>query len=316
MFTPDIYPKQYSPGTFFNLEEIMMTRYTLRFFRHILMYTSLALFTACGGGGGGGSSTPTTQQGQLMDAAVQGIGYSSASHSGRTDATGAFTYNQGEMVAFHIGGIDIGMTQGRKILTPVSLVSGAVDETNPTVINIVRFLLTIDNEPLNSDKIVITDEVYIAAQLMSINFMQLESDFENDPDVLAAVSTLTMATPTGPGLRSLVGSSTAQSHLNQTLRTLLSGNYSGSYGGANVGTWSVTVSTNGTITGNGHSNTDNVDFTISGSVNTAGSTSFSSTSGIAGTADFTGSINIATAMVSGNWTFSGGGGGSFTGSKQ
>ena len=292
-----------------------MKRYASRL-RNFLFYSSLALLAACGGGSGGGSGTPTTVQGQLIDSAVQGISYSTATHSGRTDANGTFTYNQGEMVSFHIGGIDIGLTQGQKILTPVSLVNGAIDEMNESVTNIVRFLLTIDNEPLNNDKIVITDEIIIAAQLMTINFMQTTSAFETDQSVLDAVSTLTQATPTGPGLRTLVSSTTAQNHLNQTLHSLLAGNYSGTYSGANAGTWSVVVSGNGTITGSGYSNTDMVGFTISGSVNSAGSASFS-TGGVAGTADFAGTINIATSTVSGIWNFSDHSGlGTFTGSRQ
>ena len=59
---------------------------------------------------------------------------------------GRFTFVPGETVTFSIGGIIIGATKVKPVITPVDLVTGALDENDPAVTNITRFLITLDED--------------------------------------------------------------------------------------------------------------------------------------------------------------------------
>ncbi|WP_027468516.1 carboxypeptidase-like regulatory domain-containing protein [Deefgea rivuli] len=95
------------------------------------------------------------------------------------------------------------------------------------------------------------------------------------------------------------------------------GVYSGSYGGNEAGTWTINIANNGTITGNGHSNTYNLNFSITGSVAAGGAVSINA-AGNAGASIFTGTINAGTGTITGTWryTASPGNDGSFTGQRS
>ncbi len=178
------------------------------------------LLTACGGGGGGGGTeatdTPpaTVQQGVLIDSAVEGVRFKTATQSGLTDASGTFSYVEGEVVSFFIGDILLGKATGKIILTPIDLVPDSVDEMNPQVTNIIRFLQTLDADNNPSNGIQITTAISNQAAGRTINFNVSISVFENNGNVQTIVSDLT-STLGAP--RSLIPSATAQSHLRDTL---------------------------------------------------------------------------------------------------
>ena len=98
---------------------------------------------------------------------------------------------------FFIGDIVIGGAAAASIMTPVSLVQGAADETNPTVTNIARFLQTLDNDGNPSNGITITTAVNNLAVGRTINFNQSVASFGNDTNVQTVVSALTAVTSAG-----------------------------------------------------------------------------------------------------------------------
>ncbi|KPA18705.1 D-alanyl-D-alanine carboxypeptidase [Candidatus Magnetomorum sp. HK-1] len=65
--------------------------------------------------------------------------------SGFTNEEGEFEYTDNNQITFSIGGIEIGTIQGDDIITVLDMVPGA-DHTNKTVINIVRFLTSLDSD--------------------------------------------------------------------------------------------------------------------------------------------------------------------------
>ncbi len=87
------------------------------------------------------------------------------------------------------------------------------------------------------------------------------------------------------------------------------GVYSGSYSGADSGTVTVTLATNGSITGSGIS-VDSTTFNISGQVAADGKVSLQG-SGTAGTATFTGTVTLQ-GTLAGTWSSNGVSGGTFT----
>ena len=168
-----------------------------------------------GGGGGGDSSTPppTVQEGTFEDSIVEGLEYETATQSGITDPNGIFNYMNGETITFSIGDIVLGQALTKEWMTPIDLVNGAVDATNPTVTNIARFLLTLDDDDNPYNGISIIESVREDALGRSVDFSLSIADFENDPDVQQVVDSLTALTSAGQ--RDLVSSNYAQDHLGE-----------------------------------------------------------------------------------------------------
>lgn len=262
----------------------------------ILLFLSL---TACGGGGGGGNGanpSATVLQGKLVDSAVQGITYTSGSQTGVTDATGLFSYEKGKTVTFSIGDIVIGTIGGSAIITPVQFVSGATDQTNSTVTNIVQFLMTIDDDHNPANGIQITQAIRDAAAGLSVDFTL--ANFDTDSNVSSVVNTLTTASTIGSQV--LVSNSAAQTHLSDSLFSLLTGTYSGTYSGTDSGSWTITIATNGTISGSGSSDSGG-SFTIGGSIVTSGTLSATSSGGVSTGTSWSGLIDITNGNISGSW---------------
>jgi hypothetical protein len=210
-----------------------------------------------GGGSGGGGSGGAGRTGAFIDDPVEGLHYSGGSHSGQTDTNGTFSYEStAEFITFSVGDVSIGTGHVHPTMTPVDLVKdedpAAVDETNEHIANIARFLQTIDDDGDSSNGILITQAVHDAAMGRSAEFDQATAAFESDTNVLNLVADLTLATTAGP--RDLVSLAEAQDRLRQTLLAELAGCYSGTYRGTfndqtKVGTFALTVDTNGAVTG-------------------------------------------------------------------
>lgn len=261
----------------------------------LVMITLLGL-AGCGGGSsgggagggdssGGGGGTPTAT-GVFLDSAVEGLAYVSGASSGVTNARGEFVYEVGKTVRFMVGDIVIGEAPGQRLMTPISLVAGG-DGGHPTVLNIARFLQTLDEDNNPSNGIRISALVSDLARGRSIDFAQSTSAFADDGNVQITVSELTAAT-TG-GARGLVSSSAAQAHLSATIWGHFSGSYAGTFSGGDSGTWNVTISSNGAISGSGFSNNLRSAFSVSGALGTDGTFTFAA-GGTSTDATFSGAL--------------------------
>lgn len=287
-----------------------------KFTRSIYLLPALLTLTisACGGGGNSGSTSPATSQGQFVDATVEGITYTSGTLTGTTDVNGNFSYQPGQPVTFSVGDIVLGTISGSAIITPVQLVAGATSQNNPVVTNIVQFLLSIDDDDNPANGIQITPAVRTAAAGLNLNFTL--ANFDTDSTVSSVISTLTSASTFGS--RVLVSNAAAQTHLSGSLFSLLSGDYTGTYGGTDSGNWTMAITTAGVVSGGGTSNSDGP-FTVTGSVNTSGTTSATASGsggGAAAGTSWAGTIDITTGTFSGSWTNIGGSGkGTFSGNK-
>jgi hypothetical protein len=290
-----------------------MAMFYLRTFnRFILISLALLGLTACGGGGGGSASSGENT-GVFVDSEVGGVRFVTATREGTTDSTGSFTYASGETVSFYVGDILIGQATGSPLITPVQLVSGADDATDPTVTNIARFLQTLDEDGNPDNGITITDSVIALTAGQSVNFNESTTDFTNNGAVQTLVATLTAAT--SAGARSLVSVADAQSHLNSSIFNAFSGAWSGTYTSSyDSGTWSVIISTNGSISGSGVDGDGDV-FTISGSVNTSGNASLTA-GGTSSGARFSGTADYSNGTISGTWVNTGITDGTWSGSKN
>ncbi len=125
-----------------------------------------------------GSDLACTKEGTFFCGLVEGLGYSTETQSGVTDSTGKFQYIEGETVKFSIGGIVIAEVKAKEVIKPLDLATGATDETNPTLINIGRLLLTLDDDDNSDNGILISELVRNNAAVGANNYSPLPVDFK------------------------------------------------------------------------------------------------------------------------------------------
>ena len=172
------------------------------------------------GGGGGGGTGGGSLSGTFIDAATANLDFSTPTVTGMvTDASGGFSYNSGETVSFFIGspnGIPLGSAPGADIITPVHLISAASNAEHRAVTNIVRLLLTLDQNGIPGDGSQIPEAARTAGSGVVLNFDQEPADFENDAAVQAYLDAV--FPPSG---RTLVSATAARDHLTASLSAAL-----------------------------------------------------------------------------------------------
>lgn len=129
-------------------------------FSAIFLACGLAI-TGCGGSGSSNSgssnsSVTATHTAIFSDAPVSGLTYkaSPSNISGTTNAKGEFDYKTGDSITFSVAGITLGTVSNLSatstsssptIITPINLVAGAADASNPAVIAIGQLLGALNN---------------------------------------------------------------------------------------------------------------------------------------------------------------------------
>lgn len=108
------------------------------------------IVAACGGGGG--STNAST--GVLVDSAVAGIGYKTATQSGVTTAKGEYSFLPGETVTFFIGNIQLPPVVAKGTVTPLDIAQ-TTDINNQIVSNILVLLQSLDEDGNPSNGITI-----------------------------------------------------------------------------------------------------------------------------------------------------------------
>lgn len=176
----------------------------------------------------------TILQGQFKDTNVAGIHFVSGGQAGVTNSSGAFTYEQGAAITFSIGGVTLGTTTGKAIITPIDLIAnGSAD--NVAVQNIVRFLLMLDSDAYTQNGIHISAAVQTAASSWA------KIDFNSANFSADATSMMMAATTADGGSHNLPDAATAKHHLETTHSCIYAGAYKGTFTGANTGKLGFTV---------------------------------------------------------------------------
>ena len=147
------------------------------FLRNWLCGIVLLLLSACGGGGSSDSSTTgtttpdaSTAEGHFIDSAVSGLTYICGDITGRTDGSGSFIYYADQKVTFMVGDIVLGTVYGAVTITPLELVGGGAGLTHPTVINLIRFIQSLDDDGDPENGIVISSDVAAALENITVDF--------------------------------------------------------------------------------------------------------------------------------------------------
>lgn len=167
----------------------------------------------------GSAFDPHNMQGAFIDSPVQGLYYETETHFGITNEDGHFYYKIGEDVSLMMGDIELGRTHGKAIVTPVDIVPGAIDETHPTVSNMLRFLQSMDVDNMPDNGIDLPDYMLEELEGRSIQFQMTHEEFENDPDVLMFMDTMSRTYEAYNG-RKMVSAEDAQEHMRNTMGTI------------------------------------------------------------------------------------------------
>lgn len=277
-----------------------------------LLAATVALHTGCGGGSSdnepAADTTPTTPTlvGRFVDAAVGNLGYvcgglsGVANTSGVTDSLGQFDYVAGQVCTFSVAGVTLGSAPAGSLLTPVSLAAGATPGVpNTTVSNIVRFLMSIDDDGLPDNGISISAAVNTALTGKTLDFAS--ASFDTDAATLVG-----LAIP-GRGLASAVA---ANSHLDLSLLGLYAGGYactySGQVNGADTVLGNVSISiANAVVTGAGTPIGSTDTFEVAGTINSSGAANLSAgttSTGASFQGSFTSDGTTAGTKGSGTWS--------------
>jgi hypothetical protein len=197
---------------------------------------------ACGGRGDDDDDVVTTATGQFKDSNAAGIGYSSGAQNGVTDAQGRFIYEVGETVRFAVGGVTLGTTAGKPVVTPVDLVAGGSTDSSE-VQNIVRFLLMLDEDSDPSNGISISSSVQgIAETWEQVDF----TDADQSTQLMSIVSDVFSVDGV---IRTLPDAVTAKAHMEETLGCIYAGGYTGTFSGDDRGTFGILVHPDGDVEG-------------------------------------------------------------------
>lgn len=155
----------------------------------ILSLVVLLTLFACGGGGGSSETpsptpapaptpdpVPEVYTGVFLDSAVVGLGFETESQQGLTNDKGEFTYQAGEKVTFYIGDIRFPEIDAGEFITPLNVFNTEIIETK-SVVNMLRFLQTLDLDGVPENGIQLNSEVHTLASDLMVDF---DSDFFED----------------------------------------------------------------------------------------------------------------------------------------
>lgn len=170
----------------------------------------VAALTACGGGGGGGSTAVST--GILVDSAVAGIGYKTATQSGITNAKGEYSFLPGETVTFFIGNIQFPPVVAKGAVTPLDIAQ-TTDVNNQVVSNILVLLQSLDEDGNPSNGITIPS-VAASRATSAVSFDVSPLAFSANTTVIGLVAN------SGSVTKSLVSESSALGNFQNTLTGL------------------------------------------------------------------------------------------------
>ena len=109
---------------------------------------------------------------------VAGLEFVAGTRAGITDATGAFICDEGERISFSIGAVTLGDTACASVAHAAALTASR-SPTDPAALNIMRFLMMLDQDENPNNGIAISESVRVAADSWSqIDFSA--EDFENE----------------------------------------------------------------------------------------------------------------------------------------
>ena len=260
----------------------------------LLGLSSIGL-TACGGGGSKGFEAPTITNGVFKDSNVSGLSSVSGDTKSITDQAGAFRFEEGGKVSFSIGNVSLGEGTGKAVMTPIDLVeNGSLSSSE--ALNIVRFLIMLDQNNDPSDGITLSQKVQEKAKSWS------SVDFASDNFPTANVNSIIVDASVEDGVsHALPTIEDATAHLKTTLICSSSGAFVGTYSGTESGNIAFVVNpVTGKVSGSSFVAGATVPVEVAVGTEVDYDNDFQFSSADAGVKKFTGKITTSNA-ISGTW---------------
>lgn len=207
----------------------------------LMILVTLLAITGCGGSDSDSDTRidtdtedeVTTAIGQFKDSNIVGIRYVSGGQSGITGINGTFTYEVGEKVMFSLGGVTVGESLGKSVVTPIDLVSeGSSDSVE--VQNIVRLLMMLDEDDDPSNGITISPAILNMAD----DWTQVDFSTSDLPSELVSIISDTVSSG---GMHRLPSLDEAKAHLEDTLLCSYAGAYKGTFSGDDNGRFGILI---------------------------------------------------------------------------
>lgn len=134
-----------------------------------------SLLVACGSSDKPADTTKPIN-GVFLDAAVEGLDYTTAGLKGTTRADGGFSCKAGDAIAFTLGGLNLGSSTCASILSPLNLANSTSYKDDAVVNRLMMLqLLDADNDPSNGIQIV--SEVKTALSTATLDFSASATNF-------------------------------------------------------------------------------------------------------------------------------------------
>lgn len=174
------------------------------------------------------NDTGGARTGVFVDSPVSGLDYmGSSANEGVTNAKGEFSYSDGESISFAIGGLALGSAVGQEVLTPLSLVEGAMSAEDQRVTNMLVLLQSLDVDGNLNNGIQISEAIReeVSASAGSLSLDQSIEDFTaNLTPVLGRLEAQGSFADTDPRPRKIVATSDALEHFSRStsLRIIVS----------------------------------------------------------------------------------------------
>lgn len=166
----------------------------------------------------------TAVSGMFRSDTVIGLGYVSGAQSGMTNASGEFTYEVGQGITFSVGQLEIGtVPMAKTLLTPVDLAAEGTGYSN-RVLNVVRFLMMLDQDNNANNGIQISAAVTAAAA----DWAPVDFDTTDLPTTLGPL--IQQASAADGVSHVLPNAASADAHLGTGFYCTHSGTYYGTFG--------------------------------------------------------------------------------------
>jgi hypothetical protein len=192
----------------------------------VLLATMLA---GCGAGGEDDAAVAATTTGMFRDAPVSGLWYQSTTGNAYTSSTGTFPYKPGVTYTFYVGAVKLGSfipTVDNATVTPANLVPEGTANRETVILNLTRFLMTLDQSAIEGG-------IQISSTMDSKALKWPPIDFSSTTVFSSsyAIAALFGATGTGAfdginavnGATAYVSESDARSHLSTSMSCAYSG---------------------------------------------------------------------------------------------
>ena len=288
--------------------EARTTRVSLftKFLSVTTVIAACAALFACGGGSGSApaaaeapasSTVGSIAVGTFVDGPVAGLAYESGSQHGLTDVNGTFSYIVGSPITFKVGDIVLGSTTGAGLITPINLAGDGSSADSPKVVATVQFLKTVAIDD-GAGNLSIPESVRTASVGKSIDFAAADATTQ-----VATVASQVAAD------KPLASASDSESHMTDSLYKLAAGTYTGSWvAPASIpssGTFTVTISSTGSMHGIAMLGKTKVDVTSSMTSKLVSGSTYAITGTVSNGAKWNGTINLYKKTLEGKALYDG-----------